>query len=230
MEKLKKELQEKGYTFFRIQDYAEFKDDYENFKKYICNKEKNLLNYINGIRLDGNNPLVGGDVIQLAASYKNYEEAEFEVNKIIELKPNYSITQYYYSGHNSDILQDFEKLITKIAKLLYSEVEDDLRHLINITYYKKGCLLQQHRDGISQNRLCAILVYLNDEDYNPEWGGNIVFEGNETVAPIYGNVAILDFKNNNALHEVQKVIDGYGRYAILDFVSLGKSVDTPNYY
>ena len=75
-----------------------------------------------------------------------------------------------------------------------------------------------------------MLVYLNDIDYNSEWGGNIVFEGNETVDPIYGNIAILDFKENNSLHEVKKVVGGYGRYAFLDFVGTEQLTNTENYY
>ena len=76
----------------------------------------------------------------------------------------------------------------------------------------------------------TVLVYLNDEDYQLDWGGNIVFERTETIPPIYGNVAILDFKEGNCIHEVKKVVDGYGRFAILSFVSLGQPTNTPDYY
>jgi Rps23 Pro-64 3,4-dihydroxylase Tpa1-like proline 4-hydroxylase len=138
--------------------------------------------------------------------------------------------QYWYYGQKTTITTDFEKLINKLVNIFYNESPHFLKHLTSLTYYKPGCFLKEHRDGKNGTRLCAVLIYLNDIDYNSEWGGNIVFEKTETVDPIYGNIAILDFKEGNCLHEVKKVVDGYGRYAILDFVSLGKSTNTPNYY
>lgn len=230
MEELKKELQEKGYTFFKMQDYPEFADEYEYYKKYICNAENNLLNYIKSVRLDGNNPNILNSSFNLNTDYKNFEEAEIEINKIINSDPNLEFNQYYYVGHNMDVLNDFKKLVNKIIEKLYNEPTHNLDHVPTLTYYKPDCFLKEHRDGKTQTRICAVLVYLNDIDYNPEWGGNIVFEGTETVEPIYGNIAILDFKENNSLHEVKKVVDGYGRYAFLDFVSTGQSTNTENYY
>jgi len=230
MEELKKELQEKGYTFFKMQDYSEFADEYEYYKKYICNAENNLLNYINSIRLDGNNPNIPNSNFNLNSSYKNFEEAEIESNKIFKSDQNLVFNQYYYTGGNMDILNDFKKLINKIIEKLYNEPTHNLKHIHSLTYYKPDCFLKEHRDGKNGTRLCAILIYLNDIDYNPEWGGNIVFERTKTVDPIYGNIAILDFKEANCLHEVKKVVDGYGRYAILDFVSTEQSTNTPNYY
>jgi hypothetical protein len=230
MEELKKELQEKGYTFFKMQDYSEFADEYEYYKKYICNAENNLLNYINSARLDGNNPDIAGKGISLNSDYKNFEEAEIEINKIFKSNPKTIFHQYYYKGSNMDVLEDFKKLVNKIIEKLYNEPAHNLEHTQSLTYYKPDCFLKEHRDGKTGTRVCAVLIYLNDIDYNPEWGGNIVFEGTETVPPIYGNIAILDFKEGNCLHEVKKVVDGYGRYAFLDFVSTEKTTNTENHY
>ena len=242
MENLKKELQEKGYTFFKMQDYPEFVDDYNNNKKYVCNSEKNLLDSINGVRLDGHgfqNNIGSSNTtkIVLSQEYKSFKIAEKIVNTeylpFIDTVNSFSQYWFYGSAQSDEpdsIMYSFKNLITKIVATIYDEDVTKLKHHISLTYYKPGCFLEQHRDGKTGTRICAVLIYLNDEDYKTEWGGNIVFEGTETVEPIYGNIAILDFKEGNCLHEVKKVVDGYGRYAILDFVSLGDSVVTPNYY
>jgi Rps23 Pro-64 3,4-dihydroxylase Tpa1-like proline 4-hydroxylase len=236
MEHLKKELTEKGYTFFKMQDYPEFADDYIRYKKYVCNAEHNLLDKIKSVRLDG---------VYLKSYYKSFESSRYQVdteansfeeisNKVeTEYLPYTDLPnspQYWYYGYPHEVVDEFEILSNKIVEKLYGVQEDSLMHLANLTYYKNDCFLREHRDGQTGTRLCAVLIYLNDEDYKIEWGGNIVFEQTETVPPIYGNIAVLDFKEGNCLHEVKKVVDGYGRYAILDFVSVGTPPEKPNYY
>jgi hypothetical protein len=237
MENLKKELQEKGYTFFKMQDYPEFANEYIEYKKYICNSENNLLNYINSVRLDGkylensDKSIETPGIVHLDKQAKSFEEIQ---NKTItDYLPNLDLeisSQYWYYCHPHELGDDFKKFVNKIVQKIYDVNPYSLEHLMSLTYYKKDCFLKEHRDGKTDSRLCAVLIYLNDEDYKTEWGGNIVFEGTETVEPIYGNIAILDFKDNNCLHEVKKVVDGYGRYAILDFVSTIQSTNRPNYY
>lgn len=238
MEQLKKELQEKGYTFFKMQDYPEFVDDYIKYKKYVCNSESNLLEYIDGVRIDGrilkkyNQSLLGGDDnLRINDKCASFDEIEKKVNnEYLPLIDENSFSQYWFFGENTDIRNDFEKLINNIVQKLYYVSPHSIKNITQLTYYKPGCFLKEHRDGIVGTRICAVLIYLNNEDYKIEWGGNIVFEGKETIPPIYGNVAVLDFKENNCLHEVEKVIDGYGRYAILSFASIGTSPEKPNHY
>jgi hypothetical protein len=236
MEELKKELQEKGYTFFNIKDYPEFINDYNDYKKYICNSENNLLNYINKVRIDGHFLKKHGETdsntrFHVDEQQKTFEDIHKKANQEYISKADLKhLSQYWYYSDERSITDNFKKIINKIVTTLYDTGKTELNHHISLTYYGTGCSLREHRDGKTGTRICAVLMYLNDEDYKQEWGGNIVFEGKETVPPIYGNVAILDFKEGNCLHEVKKVVDGYGRYAILDFVSLGDSVVTPNYY
>lgn len=236
MESLKKELQEKGYTFFKMQDYPEFLEEYERYKKYICNSEKNLLNYINSVRLDGiysknHYKSITNERCQVDENAKTFAEIDKRVIEehlpCVDLE---KIFQYWYYGFPQKIVYSFHPLIDKIVEKMYDVKSDSIQHLTNLTYYKPGCFLGQHSDGQTGTRLCAVLIYLNDVDYKTEWGGNIVFEGTDTIDPTYGNIAILDFKENDCLHEVKKVVDGYGRFAILDFVSLGTPPEKPNYY
>jgi Rps23 Pro-64 3,4-dihydroxylase Tpa1-like proline 4-hydroxylase len=236
VEQLKKELQEKGYTFFKMQDYPEFSDDYIEYKQYVCNSENNLLNRINSVRMDGNylkesNKSLLGTTFHINETCESFGEIEERVNR--EYLPDIdkdSFGQYWFYSDGNYVKDNFQKLTDKIVKKLYDEKSDNLDHIISLTYYKKDCFIKEHRDGKVGTRICAVLVYLNDDDYKSEWGGNIVFERKETIDPIYGNVAVLDFTKGNCLHEVKKVVDGYGRYAILDFVSTEQSTNTPNYY
>jgi Rps23 Pro-64 3,4-dihydroxylase Tpa1-like proline 4-hydroxylase len=239
MEQLKKELQEKGYTFFKMQDYPEFSDDYIEYKQYVCNAEKNLLHIIDSVRIDGHflknskHALLGTDfhINERAASFNEIEEKiDNEYLPFVNTKENFSQYWFYSDNKNHNEIEHLIKLINKIVEKLYDENSDVLDHIPLLTYYKKDCFLREHQDGKTGTRLCAVLIYLNDEDYKMEWGGNIVFERTETIPPIYGNVAVLDFKEGNCFHEVKKVVDGYGRYAFLTFVSLLGETNTPNYY
>jgi Rps23 Pro-64 3,4-dihydroxylase Tpa1-like proline 4-hydroxylase len=235
METLKKELQEKGYTFFRMQDYPQFTEEYVKYKKYVCNSEKNLLHHIDSIRVDGAYSKsyyksITDERYHLDEHFNSFEEIDKKITtEYLEHADTEHISQYWYYGFPHDVVEDFHSLINKIVENLYDIKSDSFQHLANLTYYKKGCFLREHRDGQTGTRICAVLLYLNDDDYKTEWGGNIVFEGKDTVEPIYGNVAILDFKEGNCLHEVKKVVDGYGRYAILDFISLGTPPERPKY-
>jgi Rps23 Pro-64 3,4-dihydroxylase Tpa1-like proline 4-hydroxylase len=227
MELLKQQLNEKGYTYFNMKDYDMFSEDLNYCSKYICNESKNLKNRVTGIRIDGttknefksefnNKPL------QISHSYPNWEEAKAAMDEFsskMNLSESDSFIQKWYYFNNEDINGDFKKIANKVVKELYN-IGDELSHNSIITYYEPGCFLKKHQDGYVDGRLCVVLIYLNDSDYKEEWGGNLVFNDNDTIAPLFGNVAVLDFTKHNAHHEVKEVVDGYGRYAFLCFVSV----------
>ena len=229
MEKLKKELQEKGYAYFNMKDYDMFSEDLEYYSKYICNESKNLKNKIRGIRVDAaaKNEFkseFNNGKIQINNNYSTWEETKAAMNEIsskMESYPSVNSSQKWYFFHNPDTNGDFKKLADKIVKELY-DIDDELNNNSSITYYEPGCFLKRHQDGYVDGRICVLLIYLNDSDYNPDWGGNLVFNDNDTIAPLFGNVAVLDFTTHNAYHEVKEVVDGYGRYAFLSFVSVKK--------
>ena len=87
----------------------------------------------------------------------------------------------------------------------------------DITLYLKDNYISPHEDGIDGNRLCVLLMYLNDDWENGD-GGEIVVNEEITIPPLFGNVVILDFTQNNINHEVLKVInENFERYAIIKF-------------
>lgn len=227
MELIKKQLQEEGYAYFNMNDYSIFSDDISYYSKYICNESKNLKKELKSIRVDGPTKdefksEFNNKSVQINNSYSTWEEAKAAMDEVslkMDLSPSDNFLQKWYHFHNPEINEDFLKLTNKIVRELY-DVDSELSHNSSITYYGPGCLLRKHQDGIVHSRLCVILIYLNDSDYKSEWGGNLLFNDNNTISPLFGNVVVLDFTTHNAWHEVDEVIDGYGRYAFLSFVSI----------
>ena len=185
----------------------------------------NLKKYINGIRVD----VIAKDEfkhefengkMQIQKEFLNFEEAKLAM---IEADSKMNIDKHsfqkWFFGHGTSVNAELQLLSSKIVENIYDISSDKLNHNASITYYEPGCFLRKHQDGYTGGRICVVLIYLNDSDYKPEWGGNLVFNDDNTIAPLYGNIAVLDFKSHNAFHEVKKVTDGYGRYAFLDFIS-----------
>jgi Rps23 Pro-64 3,4-dihydroxylase Tpa1-like proline 4-hydroxylase len=227
MESVKQQLKEQGYTYFNMNDYDMFSEDLKHYSKYICNESKNLKNQIRAIRIDGiaKNEFkseFNNGKIQINSDYTNWVKAKEAMDEVSsKMESSLSGSQKWYFFHDTDTNSDFKKLTYKIVKELY-DIDGNLENNSSVTYYEPGCFLKKHQDGYVDGRICVVLIYLNDSDYKPEWGGNLVFNDVDTIAPLFGNVAVLDFTTHNAYHEVKEVVDGYGRYAFLSFVSVKK--------
>jgi Rps23 Pro-64 3,4-dihydroxylase Tpa1-like proline 4-hydroxylase len=227
MESVKQQLKEQGYTYFNMNDYDMFSEDLKHYSKYICNESKNLKNQIRAIRIDGiaKNEFkseFNNGKIQINRDYTNWVKAKEAMDEVSsKMGSSVSGSQKWYFFHDTDTNSDFKKLTYKIVKELY-DIDGNLENNSSVTYYEPGCFLKKHQDGYVDGRICVVLIYLNDSDYKPEWGGNLVFNDVDTIAPLFGNVAVLDFTTHNAYHEVKEVVDGYGRYAFLSFVSVKK--------
>ena len=229
MKLVKQQLKEKGYTYFNMKDYDMFSEDLEHYSKYICNESKNLKNQVTGVRIDATiknefKSEFNNKSLQLIHSYPNWEEAKAAMDEFsfkMDLSQSDAFIQKWYWAEINNLNTDLKKLADKIVKVLY-DIDDEFSHSASVTYYEPGCFLKKHQDGYVNDRICVVLIYLNDSDYKSEWGGNLVFNDNDTIAPLFGNVAVLDFTKHNAYHEVKEVVDGYGRYAFLTFVSVKK--------
>ena len=100
------------------------------------------------------------------------------------------------------------------------------------TWYTEGDFINMHDDGpinTSNNRLCAVLIYLTPfELYNIGNGGELVLQSKKNVIdivyPILGNFTVIDFTKNSPKHGVHKVIGDFNRFAYLHFVILNKNV------
>jgi Rps23 Pro-64 3,4-dihydroxylase Tpa1-like proline 4-hydroxylase len=190
-------------------------------KEYLHSKNKSIKELQN----ENWNP----NFIDCLIPCNNYEN-------LIKLK-NYIFENYLKKQNQSwfigDINHDFEELIQNIQKQIlyyfYGDVLDIDKIFppynyspIELTLFPKESLIEKHRDGRNENRVCAILIYLN-KDWKEEYGGNLkLFNNNKetTIVPYFGNVAILDFTKNNVEHEVTKVLVDKNRYAVLSFLHI----------
>ena len=235
-EKLKKE----GYTSFNLEELN--KNKFEQIKKYyMCNSEKNLQECFINLRAD-----VDPQHIDIAHEYKifnknNYEtylEASTKKNEILKIcndndKALKVSQMWYYLDTNSinllqqKIYEDVDSnYLNDLIKNTYNEIvryffdfseEQEFSHLTEFTYYDNGCQLQNHSDGTGTGRICAILIYLNEE-YDENDGGILKLNNKEKVIPTFGRVAIIDLQTFDIQHMVTKVTGGLGRFAILTFV------------
>jgi len=116
-----------------------------------------------------------------------------------------------------------EKIYKKILNNLYPDYVNENLYFENgldqfdLTLYEKNDFIEPHSDGIDPQRLCVILIYLND-DYQTGFGGELIIKNHIKVTPIFGNVAILDFTANNPIHSVNHVLDDeFKRFAFIKF-------------
>lgn len=152
---------------------------------------------------------------------ESYEDARIKKEEFLKSYESDDITQCWYISHR---IEDNERhIISKgiynICKYFYDlpEIGSLDNSELQLSYYDKGCLFRQHSDGITVN-LCSIIIYLN-KDYKKEYGGLLLLNGEEII-PEFGNIGFMDLSKHNINHGVTKVIDGPGRYAILDFPKL----------
>lgn len=210
----KDRLKENGYVVFNLKDLIEFESDYNELLDLKCTDSNNLKQKMTGLRFNSIN-----QSIREQLEFNSFTEAYSTGESFFETldKNEENIFQYWYFSCNGELTNRFQPIIQKLSKEFYDLNKDDLSVYSTCTYYPKNCLLKTHTDGYANNRICAILIYLN-ENYNKNWGGNLIV-GNDIVTPEYGNVVILNFDNSNIPHGVTMVTDGPGRYAHLSFVS-----------
>lgn len=145
------------------------------------------------------------------------------------------ITQKWYESTSKKSLEMrlyFRELVESFIRELYPEFKEDtsnIRHQDAITLYLNGDFTNNHRDGQNQGRLCAVLVYLTpEEQYQDSNGGSLAIAGNhedrinyseaKLLKPVRGNIAILDFTENNVFHEVRKVVGDFRRFCFITFM------------
>ena len=220
-------LKEKGYTSFNLKDFN--LDYYNLLLPFKCNETHNLKKELKGLRASYIRNNINKD------SYNSFEEAEFEKNELIKTmdnidSKNLGFHQIYYQMHLGQVFHNvmgesnefnpfYKKIISDITRY-YFDIDESIELLsasTYLTYYDKGCVLDNHSDGTGTGRICALLIYLN-EDYDKNDGGILVLENEYNVLPIFGNVAIIDLQSYDIQHAVSKVTGGIGRYAILSFV------------
>ena len=243
IQEAKEKLKKDGHTSFELKDFDE---EFYNFLLPLkCNEEKNLKNYYTHLRVDGGFHIedyredVSKDKIKIQTNFESFENASKKKNEIVDIlktDSNCMISQMWYYSDLSSIISSektedvnqyalkepyskFEKYVYNITKHFF-DFEDTQEYCLFAgmsTYYNDGCMLANHGDGTGTGRICALLIYLNEE-YDEKDGGILILNNEEKVIPTFGKVAIIDLQSFDIQHQVTKVTGGLGRFALLTFV------------
>lgn len=226
----KDKLKKDGYTWFNLKDFDE--DFYNYVLPLKCNETKNLQNIFTLLRADelrsGNDDRTK---IRIAEDFLTFENAKRKKEELIKLKKEKVIENFsqiwYYSDFSDASFErtdinvnktDYLNMIKKLMMHFFDFPEtQEYSGLSMFTYYDKECELKNHSDGTGTGRVCALLIYLNEE-YDDRNGGILILNDREKVTPVFGNVAIIDLQSFDIPHMVTPVRDGIGRYALLTFV------------
>jgi len=226
----KKQLKEKGYTSFELSEF-----DINFYNKLLnirCNEINNIKKYITYLRADTNH--ISGEPYEIInANFITFENAKIkkeelcnsilQINKSEKNKIINSQIWYFSDGSLIDSIcmssDEYLNYIKKIMMYFFDIEESQEYSLLHFaTYYDKGCVLKNHSDGTGTGRVCALLIYLNEE-YDEKNGGILILNNKERVIPTFGKVAIIDLESFDIPHEVTEVTGGLGRFALLTFVS-----------
>ena len=219
--KLKSDLQTKGYTQFNLKDFNE--EYYNELLPLKCNEINNLKHLMTGVRLDGHSyKLDESKINENSVGYPSFEDAQKAMLTKLKLIKGQPFQNWYrVEYHNLPLGNTIQKIKYDISKKIFSIDESiKLQSRVNdITFFDYSCQIVNHRDGTNLNRICAIMIYLN-ETYDINDGGILKLNNEEDVLPIFGNVAIISLdKNANPEHAVSEVTGGIGRYAITTFIN-----------
>lgn len=222
--KIQSDLQTKGYTQFNLKEYD--MDLYNLLLPFKCNSSDNLQSHMKGLRVDGElkQELNSGIVFQLKNEYDSYDIAKTE--KIKSFEKLKRVEQAWYKqlcnvvcnakNVNHTIIND--AIFRLVRKCFQIDESVTLSTIVNeFTFYDEGCEIKNHKDGMYPERVCSILIYLN-ETYDENNGGILILGDTESVLPVFGNVAIVSLSDSDVEHKVSKVVGGIGRYALCTFV------------
>jgi Rps23 Pro-64 3,4-dihydroxylase Tpa1-like proline 4-hydroxylase len=204
-----------GYCNASLKDIdLEFYNYLEN--NFVCDDLKNLQDRFFTIRYDDKN---FNEIYQSPS--ESFIDAKTKKEEFLNSANGVPISQCWYFSYKLE--QEERHIISKgiynICKYFYDLPEmGSLNNTeLQLSYYDKGCKFTPHHDGATVN-LCSIIIYLN-KNYKREYGGLLLLNGEEII-PEFGNIGLMDLSKHDISHGVTEVIDGPGRYAILDFPKL----------
>ena len=238
IQEAKEKLKNEGYTSFELIDFDE--EFYNFLLPFKCNEENNLKNKITSLRcdakknvyeLDDNNATFsiknddGSFSVRISDEFGTFEKASEKKEQLIDIfKKDTDIFQTWYFSELNAIFDNekfskYKEYIENLVKYYFDFEETQEFSLFSptLTYYDLDCELKNHSDGTGTGRICALLIYLNEE-YDENDGGYLVLNNKEKVIPTFGRVAIIDLQTFDIQHMVTKVTGGIGRYAMLSFV------------
>jgi Rps23 Pro-64 3,4-dihydroxylase Tpa1-like proline 4-hydroxylase len=141
------------------------------------------------------------------------------------------VTQQWtqYATNRLDPVRDyFRKIVKGFIRDHYPEINPNFSNLEfrdSFSFYQNGDFIDQHRDGQNPGRIAAVLIYMSDPCEYDNGGGELVVQGDDQtardhaiVSPVKGNYVVLDFKEHNPFHTVNRVTGNFKRYCYLGFL------------
>lgn len=118
-----------------------------------------------------------------------------------------------------EILDDIS---LKIIQKIYSQKnykKNMFGYYGTFSLFENGHYIENHRDGNSNNRVCNLLIYLND-DYQKGDGGELILTtllGDKIITePKFGNFVVLDFTQSNGVEHCVTTVNGnFKRYTYM---------------
>jgi len=120
---------------------------------------------------------------------------------------------------NYKFLYDLNNQLKKISSQVFQSWIDNIKFgdvHPTFTCFQDGDFILSHKDADDTENRCVVLLYLNS-DYEDGLGGELIIQNKEVVKPEFGRIAILDFTNNNVIHEVTPVQGNFKRCALISF-------------
>lgn len=135
--------------------------------------------------------------------------------------------QWSEAAFQGPFVKFFYNLILTLLRQYYPEIYqrnagryDNIQLTPSFALYEDEDFIRPHQDGNNPGRIFALILYLSEEHTNG--GGELYLRGNHNnalVVPKKGNYVILDFTQNNVVHEVRPVKNGFKRFSYITFVS-----------
>lgn len=155
--------------------------------------------------------------------YQPHQQNKMVHERCHELAERIGLGREYFSKIFYPVM---DRLAAKIVNHYYNKGIEatDFKSVAQITWYTEGDFIKMHDDGLVNDRLCALLIYLTPDVYYNMNGGELVlkdkYEHIDIVYPVLGNYGVLDFTQSMPIHSVHKVIGDFNRFAYLHFVVL----------
>lgn len=133
----------------------------------------------------------------------------------------FEVTQKWFWFNSNELINYFNDIVYKIYFNFYeNDIDETTNNQSQFTVFEKGDFIESHKDGYTQDRICVIILYLNQISTNENDGGQLVIQTNNKsyeIEPIFGNFAILDFTQNNIIHSVNPVNGNFKRMSFIRF-------------
>jgi Rps23 Pro-64 3,4-dihydroxylase Tpa1-like proline 4-hydroxylase len=157
-------------------------------------------------------------------AWQPHQQNKLLHNYLSEVEKRFGLEHSYFENTFYKIM---DNIAAKIINYHYNKniTGNDFVQRAQLAWYTEGDFIKMHDDGPSNDRVCALLIYLTPKEfYKIGNGGELVLKNRhntiDIVYPILGNYAIIDFTKNSPVHSVHKIMGDFNRFSYLNFVEI----------